>query len=232
MNDIEIVIIKALLEDEKYFGIVYPFLKENIFSDVKLQEIFKLIKLYVDEYGKKPSLKDFILYFKNKSIPENLKKELSEVIKIIAKTEIPDDEEFLFKESEKYIKKQSLTESILKSAELIEKNGDFNLILGLIEQSLSINFDTDLGHKFDDIEGLKERYEYYTKKVLGIPLGIPSIDRALANGIPKKSLNIIVGSSHSGKCLSKSTQLNIYMDEKTYERYQKWKKEKRSIKIT
>ena len=201
MNDIEIVILKALLEDEKYFGVVYPFLKESIFSNVKLQEVFKLIKSYVDEYGKKPSLKDFILYFKNQKLTENLKKELSEIIKLIAKSDVPDDEEFLYKESEKYIQKQSLTDSILKSAELIEKDKDFNVILGLIEQSLAINFDTELGLKYDDLDGLKQRYDYYTKKILGIPLGIPSIDKALANGIPKRTLNIIVGASHSGKSM-------------------------------
>jgi len=199
MNDIEITIIKALLFDSKYFGIVYPFLEESVFSDIKLREIFKYIKKYFLVYNKHPYFRDFVLFFKNESenIPEKFRKELIETIKQIKDTDLPENEDVLYRETEKYIKKQRLTEAILKSAELIEKNKEFDKILGIIEEPLKIDFDMDIGHIYN--ENIKERFDYYHTKLLGIPLGITSIDKDLANGIIKKTLNIIVSPSHGGK---------------------------------
>ncbi len=184
--------------DEEYFGKVYPFLKDSHFHSLEVSEIFSSLQQYIEKYDKQPNPTELGLYIKNNNTTaEAIKPAVIEEYKSLM-LEVPvQNKEFLIQETEKYIQKIELSDAIMDSSEIIEKDEPFESVIGLIEQALSINFDTNTGLNYGD--SIEDRFLYYTEKVIGIKCGIPSVDLALGGGYRNKTLNIIVAPSHGGK---------------------------------
>lgn len=126
-----------------------------------------------------------------------------------------ENQDFLIDQTEKYIQKEELSEAIFKSADLIENDEPFEPIIGMIERALSVNFDYDTGMIYKDNTALSSRYDYYTQRISGLSLGLPSVDRALGSGLRSKTLNVVVAPSHGGKsALLMSAASTAYLDKK------------------
>ncbi len=194
----EETIIQSLILDEEYFGKVYPFLKNLHFSNLEVSEIFSSLQQYIEKYEKSPNPTELGLYIKNNNTTaEALKPSVIEAYKNLMLNEEVNNKEFLIKETEKYIQRIELSDAIMASSEIIENDEPFEAVIGLVEQALSITFDTNTGLNYGD--SIEDRYLYYTEKVIGIKCGIPSVDKALGDGYRKKTLNLIVAPSHGGK---------------------------------
>ena len=195
-QEFENQVLKYILSDSFYFSKIYPILKQEHFEIDETRFIFKSLKQFLKEYDKHPSLKDLIIFLKNKNIPESYN--LKEILIGIKNTGEVNTEVFL-KESEKWIKKKEITDVILESAELIEKNkvDEFEKIVGKIEEALKITVDNLTGT--DYFETLKERYEYYHNTELSLSTGIPDFDKILGGGFQAKRLHLFLGAQHTGK---------------------------------
>lgn len=63
-------------------------------------------------------------------------------------------------------------------------------IPSILEEALSISFDTHIGH--DYIEDAEERYEYYHKKESKIAFDIDYLNRITDGGLSAKTLNLLL----------------------------------------
>ena len=102
-------------------------------------------------------------------------------------------------EFEKFTKKQELERAILKSADLLEKGGDFSPVEKLIKDAVQISLQKDMGTDyFADPRGrllaLKTNNGQNST-------GWPTMDRALYGGFNRGELQIFAGGSGSGKSL-------------------------------
>lgn len=102
-------------------------------------------------------------------------------------------------EFESFTKKQELERAILKSADLLEKGGDFSPVEKLIKDAVQISLQKDMGTDyFADPRGrllaLKTNNGQNST-------GWPSMDRALYGGFNRGELQIFAGGSGSGKSL-------------------------------
>ena len=177
---------------------MYPYLTGEHFITLENSEIFSSLQQYVLKYDDKPNAKELGLFIKNNNTTaEALKPKIIESYKDLMLDESVQNEAFLVSETEKYIQRIELSTAIMKSAEVIEKDAPFETVIGLVEKAISISFDSDTG--LDYGTSVRERFEYYTDKIQGIPTGIKSIDDALGSGYRKKTLNLIVAPSHGGK---------------------------------
>ena len=195
-QEFEYQVIKNILTNNLFFSKAFNLLKEKHFEIDETKFLLSQLKSYYKEYEKKPDFKSLIIYLKNKNLPDNL--DLKGTLKTIKDLDFIDNE-VLLKETEKWIKKQEMTDAILDSAELIEKNkvDEFEKIVSKIEEALKISMDSDLGLNY--IDSLKDRYEYYTKKVFGFSTGIPQLDKILGGGFQPKRLHLFLGAQHTGK---------------------------------
>jgi len=189
-------ILKELLTNEVYFGKVFGLIKEDHFTRPEQKEVFKAMKEFVRKYDKHPSPKEFILFLKNYNTPLNLKEKIKDELKSILQNTDAIDSKVLEKETEEYIQKMELKKAIIESVDVIEKNDDFSLIMGKIEQALSIKIDSDIGLS---ITNFKRKYEYYTQEFQGYPTLIKPIDETLGGGFREKTLSVILAPSHGGK---------------------------------
>lgn len=194
----EEVILKSLVTNGDYFSKVYTHIKPDHFESSDYVQIFNALHAFVKQYDSQPNVRELGLYIKNSSVISDAQKsDVIEAYKDLMLEPSVENDEFLIEETEKYIQKMELSEAIFKSAEIIENDQPFESVIGMVEQALSITFESDTGMKY--AQAAADRYEYYTTAIQGFPLGIPSVDMALGSGIRKKTLNVAVAPSHGGK---------------------------------
>jgi predicted ATP-dependent serine protease len=72
-------------------------------------------------------------------------------------------------------------------------------IPSILQDALSVKFDTRVGHDYED--DAENRFEYYHKKDLKIPTGHPFFDKVMRGGPTRKTLNALMAPPHAGKTL-------------------------------
>ena len=73
-------------------------------------------------------------------------------------------------------------------------------IPSLLSDALGISFDPNVGH--DYLEQSDERYEHYHKVEERLPFDLDFFNKITKNGVPKKTLNIVMGGVGGGKSLT------------------------------
>jgi replicative DNA helicase len=212
----EEVILKNLIINGDYFAKVFPHLKESHFDTLENTEIFKALSEYNREYDSAPNVKELGLFIKNSgTVSDSVKGKVIDRYKEVMLEPPVENQDFLIDQTEKYIQKEELSEAIFKSADLIENDQPFEPIIGMIENALSVSFDYDTGMVYKDASASQDRYDYYTQRISGLSLGLPSVDRALGSGLRSKTLNLVVAPSHGGKsALLMSAASTAYLGKK------------------
>lgn len=199
---IEQTILANLIHNPDYCRKVIPYLKEEYFDELHTKKIFDSFIQYVNEYREAPSLEALNVSLDNrKDLNEETFKEISKAIyeyKIDDKT----NQEWLLKETERFCQDKDLHNSIRKSILILdgkEKQLDKGSIPKILEDSLSISFDTKIGHDFT--EDYESRYEYYNRKESRIPFDLDILNKITQGGLPPKCLVCFLGTTGSGKSL-------------------------------
>ena len=86
---------------------------------------------------------------------------------------------------------------------LFRSNGKGKLEKGaipsLLSDALSVSFDPNVGH--DYLEQFEDRYEYYHRVQEKLPFDLDFFNRITKNGVPKKTLNVVMAGVGVGKSL-------------------------------
>jgi replicative DNA helicase len=72
-------------------------------------------------------------------------------------------------------------------------------IPGILSDALAVTFDPNVGH--DYLDQSDQRYEYYHRKEEKIPFDLEKFNTITKDGLPKKTLNIILAGTGVGKSL-------------------------------
>jgi len=204
----EETILKTLMNNNLFFSKSFTHLSEDLFQSEENSLIFSNIKKYVDEFSTKPSLKEIGLSIKeSNTLSSSMKNATLEKFKEIAKSESITNLDFIISKTETWVQKQKLTQSIFKAADIIQTDGEFEPIVGMVSEALNVNFDTDTGLSYRS--SVEDRAKYYHRKIQGLSTGIPSLDKALGGGYMNKTLNLISAPSHGGKCSEYSTLIDV-----------------------
>ncbi len=186
------------MNNKRYFSKAFSHLDSSLFQSPENSLIFETISEYVNSFSTKPSMKEIGLTIKESNkINKNMKSATLEKFKSIAKSTPVDNIDFLIKKTETWVQKQKLTKSIFEAADIIQADGEFEPIVGMVTEALQVSFDSDTGLSYQS--SIEERAKYYHRKIQGLSTGIPSLDSALGGGYMKKTLNLISAPSHGGK---------------------------------
>ena len=209
---IEKTILSNLVFSDNFYRRVYPYLKSDYFEDNNLKKIFDTYSKYVDDYKEPPSVEALKLCVdKRKDLNEDsYKTVMTEVdsLKLDAETNF----EFLIKETEKFCQDRDLFNSIRKAILIMDgqdKDADKGSIPELLSQSLSISFDTSIGHDF--IEDADSRYEFYHRKEERMPFDIEMLNKITKGGLPRKSMTVFLATTGGGKSLVKCHMAASYL---------------------
>jgi KaiC/GvpD/RAD55 family RecA-like ATPase len=140
---------------------------------------------------------------------DNIRGSTDETVKSIKETlkELNADtnltnEDWLVESTEKFCQERAIYNAITSSLEIM--NGKSKLEKGAIPQLLSdalaISFDPNIGH--DYMEQSEDRYEYYHRLEERISFDLEFFNKITKNGVPKKTLNVVMAGVGVGKSLT------------------------------
>ena len=200
---LEQTIIKNLIKNENYTRKVLPFLKEEYFGSLEDRLLFKEVSDFILKYNQQPTFDALSIEVDNiRGSTDDTIKTIQETLKSLDSDTSTTNEDWLIDSTEKFCQEKAIYNAITHSLEIMNGKGKLTkgAIPGLLSDALSISFDPNIGH--DYFEQAEERYEHYHKVEERLPFDLEFFNKITKNGIPKKTLNIVMGGVGGGKSLT------------------------------
>ena len=200
MNDItmEGTVLQNLMNSESFYSKVYSHIDVDLFQDPNCSTIFSTIKELTDTYNKRPSPQEVGLFIKESNkLNKTLQQTTLSKFKEILRSPKIENMDFLIDKTQQWVQRIKLSRTIFTAADIIQNDGEFGPIVGMVEDALNINFDTSIGLDYN--ESLDERLEYYKSRETFTSTGIKTLDKTLGGGIRPSSLFMIGAATHGGK---------------------------------
>lgn len=199
---VEDLVLSNLLHNEGYGRKVIPFLRTEYFLNKIDRVVFNTIDEYVKQYNSFPTKSALAVDIQNaKGLTEDEYKLVTD--KIESLTEQPGELQWLVDQTEKFCKDKAIYNAISDSIKIIDdKTGKLSQgsIPALLESALAVSFDTHIGHDF--IDNASDRYDFYHKKEERIPFDLSYLNKITKDGLPRKTLNVILAGTGVGKSLA------------------------------
>lgn len=191
-------IFEGLLSNDEYTRKVFPYLKHEYFTGSE-QIVFSIYSKYFNKYNTLPTKDILLLELKKEEVPEKLFIETKNIIQNL-KGILNEDIKWLIDRTEDFCKEKAIYNALVKSIDIVEGNAKDLLktsIPDLLSTALSVEFNSKLGH--DYFLDAAERYDKYAQKTDKIPFHIEILNKITNGGVEKKTLNVIIGATNSGK---------------------------------
>ena len=209
---IENTVLANLIFNDDYYRRVYPYIKSEYFDDNTQKKIFETYSHYVDEFKEPPSIEALkISIDKRKDLNEDAYKNVMDQVSELKRD--PDTNlDWLVSETEKFCQDKDLFNAIRKAILVIDgedKEMDKGSLPELLSNSLSVSFDTSIGHDYlEDYEG---RYDFYHRKEERLPFDIDLLNKVTKGGLPRKSMSVLLATTGGGKSLVKCHMAASYL---------------------
>lgn len=199
-NNVEDLILSNLIHNEFYLRNVLPYLQDEYFTNSNHVTVFHLIKEYFDKYNSLPSVSALHIDLENLALNTNDYNETKQIIERI-QDQCDADYDWVKEKTEKFCQDRAVYNAIMESIQILDDKSDKDKgsITKILEEALSVSFDTHIGHDF--LEDYEERYDFYHRKVERIPFDIKMLNRITKEGLPRKTLNLILAGTGVGKTL-------------------------------
>ena len=200
---LEQTILKNLIKDKNYTRKVLPFLKEEYFGNMEDRLLFKEVADFLLKYGEQPTFDALDIEINNiRGTTDDTVKSMRETLKTLNDDTEKTNEDWLIDNTEKFCQEKAIYNAITSSLEIMNGKGKLSkgAIPSLLSDALAISFDPNVGH--DYIDQSQERYEYYHRVEERIPFDLDYFNKITKNGIPKKTLNIVMAGVGVGKSLT------------------------------
>jgi archaellum biogenesis ATPase FlaH len=165
--------------------------------------LFKEVADFLLKYGEQPTFDALDIEINNiRGTTDDTVKSMRETLKTLNDDTEKTNEDWLIDNTEKFCQEKAIYNAITSSLEIMNGKGKLTkgAIPSLLSDALSISFDPNVGH--DYIDQSQERYEYYHRVEERIPFDLDYFNKITKNGIPKKTLNIVMAGVGVGKSLT------------------------------
>ncbi|CAB4141220.1 41 helicase [uncultured Caudovirales phage] len=202
-NDkIEILILSALMHDDSYCRKVLPFIKGDYFSDESEKIIYQKIESFIQKYDNLPSKEALLISLSNdRSLIDSIEKSSKEIVSNLSGVNV--DAQWLLDQTEEWCKDRAIYLALMGSIKIADdKKGKLSrgVIPKLLTDALSVSFDPNVGHSYlDDTDA---RYEFYHRVEEKLPFDLECMNKITKNGVPRKTLNVILAGTAVGKSLA------------------------------
>jgi archaellum biogenesis ATPase FlaH len=165
--------------------------------------LFKEVADFLLKYGEQPTFDALDIEINNiRGTTDDTVKSMRETLKTLNDDTEKTNPDWLLDNTEKFCQEKAIYNAITSSLEIMNGKGKLTkgAIPSLLSDALSISFDPNVGH--DYIDQSQERYEYYHRVEERIPFDLDYFNKITKNGIPKKTLNIVMAGVGVGKSLT------------------------------
>ena len=200
-TDLEQVILRNILTNEKYMRKVIPFVKKEYFEGT-YRLLFAEVVRFVQKYNRLPTQETLTVEIQESDrFNENTYTEAVDILPRIFERN-DENEQWLYDTTEKWCQDRAVYLAIMQSITIIDgKHPDLskNALPDILQKALSVSFDTNIGH--DYIENVDQRYDFYHLQEERIPFDLDYFNRITKGGLPNKTLNIALAGTGVGKSL-------------------------------
>ena len=199
---LEQTILKNLIKNEAYTRKVLPFLKEEYFSNTEDRLLYKEVAGFVLKYNQQPTFDALNIEVDNlRGTTDDTVKNIKETLKELDADTVSTNADWLLESTEKFCQEKAIYNAITSSLEIMNGKGKLEkgAIPSLLSDALSISFDPNVGH--DYLEQFEDRYEYYHRVQEKLPFDLDFFNKITKNGVPKKTLNVVMAGVGVGKSL-------------------------------
>ena len=201
MEQIEFLILKNLIHNEKYLRKSIPFIKSEYFEDPHQKMVYEEIFSFVEKYNELPTKEVLTIEVeKRDDINEDSFKSVTHLISCL--DESPVENEWLVDTTEKWCRDRAIYLALLDSIAIADGKDDKkgrDAIPSILSDALAVSFDNHIGH--DYLQDYEERYEFYHQKEEKIPFDLEFFNKITKGGLPNKTLNIALAGTGVGKSL-------------------------------
>lgn len=187
---------------EDFYSQVFPYLEEKFFELESHKILFKILKtkrLTFDELKLEVS--------ENQKISKMDTEKCFELINEL-QIKLDIDQDLLLEKAEEFVKRKSIEHAIYDSVEILtEQKKPISLIEDIVKKALSVGFNHSIGH--DYFKDSEQRYNMYQNEEIVWKTDIPTLNLAFGGGLPKKTINILLGRTNIGKCCNFNTLATI-----------------------
>lgn len=188
-RDFQDSIIKALLEDQKYFEEIYEVISHELFQSITHSYLIKKTKEYYEAYKAVPDIEHLLAIVKQEKDP----KLIEEVSLILHKIKNSSSNlTFIKEESLKFCLNQKVRIAIEESAKLLEDE-NYDKIKKIIIDSTQYGR-KDLGHNYE-----KDILKRLINGRIPVSTGYNMLDQVFDGGVGKGELAVICGGPSIGK---------------------------------
>jgi len=189
---LERLIIKGALEDKPFLVTISSVFEKSYFEDETVGRAFVLLKDHVEKYDNIMPRAAIISEIATPEV-ENLFKEIDAV-----DFSVTQNYDYLFDETNKYLKEKAIKRAILDSVELIERGDSYSNISSKIEDALIKDLRIDLGTNYFD--SLNERLRrIISNSTIRVPTYFPQFDEYISGGFPPYTLSVFAARIHGFK---------------------------------
>ena len=188
-------VLQGVLIDRDFFEKSFETLKDEFFTSDSHKLIWTEIRKLYNKYNTPPTYET--LKVEIASMPDNQLKEDTIEVLLDIETKVNRQEiEYAKDKSLEFCKNQSMKQAILASVDLL-KEGKYEEIQSVIEQSLKINTEQDLGQDYFD--SFESRRKVHTRQT--VPTGFPLLDAeaVLDGGLANGELGVVMAPTGGGK---------------------------------
>lgn len=202
LDKIELVILNELVNNEVFCRRVLPFIKAEYFSDDSEKTVFTKIFDYITKYDSLPSKEALLISLGNdRGLVELTEKTSKDIVDSFSKREY--ELKWLLDESEKWCKDRAIYLALMNSIKIADDvKGKYSRgsIPKLLTEALAVSFDQNVGHNYT--EDSDSRFELYHRVEEKLAFDLDCMNRITKNGVPKKTLNVILAGTAVGKSLA------------------------------
>ena len=201
MEQIEFLILKNLIHNEKYLRKSIPFIKSEYFEDPHQKMVYEEIFSFVEKYNELPTKEVLSIEVeKRDDINEDSFKSVTHLISCL--DESPVENEWLVDTTEKWCRDRAIYLALLDSIAIADGKDDKkgrDAIPSILSDALAVSFDNHIGH--DYLEDYEDRYESYHRKEERIEFDLDLFNKITKGGIPIKPLNFALAGTGVGQAL-------------------------------
>ncbi len=201
-------ILSQLLFNKEYFVKVWPYLNSTYFEKGPAKTLFNTINEHVKEYQAVPTKTALDIALDGSDLSEVEYEGTKKLLGALVDT--PEDQEWLVKETEKYVQKSAMFNAtsriieIQSNAELPKDKRDKRIpdigaIPDIMRDALSICFDSALGH--DWLNDYEARFQTYLNKSKKVPFRINILNKITKGGVEYGTENVLLAGTNVGKSL-------------------------------
>ena len=197
---LEKTILSNLIHNEDYCRKVVPFLKTEYFTDQYERIVAEELLTFFAHYNKPASLDILAIQIGKRKLHKDQVQGIEKYINDL--DYITENNEWLYKNTESFCKKQAVYNAIIDSFEIIEgknKNLTEDAIPSLLSDALAVSFDKSVGH--DYLEDFADRYDFYHRLEEKLSFDLELFNKITKGGLSKKTLNVILAGTGVGKSL-------------------------------